>query len=128
MELVLRSAAVALSATLAGLLLKKNNPELSLTLSMTAVTVIMIAALSFIKGILELGETVQNLFGVSETLVLPVIKCVAVAITTKVAADLCRDSSQGAAASSVELAGTVCAISVIMPLIVSMLKTIGGLL
>lgn len=128
MELVLRSAAVALSATLAGLLLKKNNPELSLTLSMTAVAVIMIAALSFIKGILELGETVQNLFGVSETLVLPVIKCVAVAITTKVAADLCRDSSQGAAASSVELAGTVCAISVIMPLIVSMLKTIGGLL
>ena len=50
-----------------------------------------------------------------------------IAIVTKLASELCRDSSQSAVASSVELAGSICALSVAMPLIISMLKTIGAM-
>lgn len=51
----------------------------------------------------------------------------AVAIVTKLASELCREASQSAAASAVELAGTLCAFSVALPLIMSMLKMIGGM-
>ena len=70
----------------------------------------------------------QRIFGVSETLIKPVIKCVAVAIITKMSADLCKDASQASAASAVELAGTVCALCIIMPLLLSMLTAIGGMI
>ena len=73
------------------------------------------------------GKDLNSQAGSNETLTGPVLKCVAIAIITKVTAELCKDASQGAAASAVELAGTVCAMSAAMPLIMSMLKMIGGM-
>ena len=107
MELILKAAALALTAALIGIVLRRTNPEMTLVLSICTVVLIMGAALGFAKSFTELAQTVQRIFGVSETLIKPVIKCVAVAIITKLTSDLCKDSSQAAAASAVELAGTV---------------------
>ena len=128
MELVLKAAALALTAALIGIVLRRTNPEMTLLLSVCTVVLIMGAALGFAQSFTELARTVQRIFGVSETLIKPVIKCVAVAIITKMTSDLCKDSSQAAAASAVELAGTVCALCIIMPLLMSMLTAIGGMI
>ncbi len=128
MELILKAAALALTAALIGIVLRRTNPEMTLVLSICTVVLIMGAALGFAKSFTELAQTVQRIFGVSETLIKPVIKCVAVAIITKMTSDLCKDSSQAAAASAVELAGTVCALCIIMPLLMSMLTAIGGMI
>ena len=128
MELIVKAAALALTAALIGIVLRRTNPELSLLLSLCTVVLIMGAALGFAKSFTELAQTVQRIFGVSETLIKPVLKCVAVAIITKMTSDLCKDSSQAAAASAVELAGTVCALCIIMPLLMSMLTAIGGMI
>ena len=128
MELIVKAAALALTAALIGIVLRRTNPELSLLLSICTVVLIMGAALGFAKSFTELAQTVQRIFGVSDTLIKPVLKCVAVAIITKMTSDLCKDSSQAAAASAVELAGTVCALCIIMPLLMSMLTAIGGMI
>ena len=128
MELILKAAGLALTAALIGIVLRRTNPEMTLLLSICTVVLIMGAALGFAKSFTELAQTVQRIFGVSETLIKPVIKCVAVAIITKLTSDLCKDSSQAAAASAVELAGTVCALCIIMPLLMSMLTAIGGMI
>lgn len=128
MELILKAAALALTAALIGIVLRRTNPEMTLVLSICTVVLIMGAALGFAKSFTELAQTVQRIFGVSETLIKPVIKCVAVAIITKMTSDLCKDSLQAAAASAVELAGTVCALCIIMPLLMSMLTAIGGMI
>ena len=128
MELILKAAALALTAALIGIVLRRTNPEMTLLLSICTVVLIMGAALGVAKSFTELAQTVQRIFGVSETLIKPVIKCVAVAIITKMTSDLCKDSSQAAAASAVELAGTVCALCIIMPLLLSMLTAIGGMI
>ena len=115
MELRMKAAAVALIAGMMGLLIKRSNPEISLLLSAAAVTMIGIAAMSFAGEIKGLVKTVKTLCGT------------AVAIITKLTAELCRDASQGACAAAVELAGTVCAMCLAMPLIMSMLKMMGGM-
>ena len=46
----------------------------------------------------------------------------------RLGANFCKDASQGAAAATIELLGTVCALGIAMPLLLSVLKTIGGLL
>ena len=60
-------------------------------------------------------------------MIAPIMKCLAIAIVTRIASELCKDSAQNAAAAAVELAGTVCAVSTVMPLLMSVLKMIGGL-
>lgn len=128
MELLFKSAAAALSAAVFGLLLRRKNPELTSLLSVAAIAVLLIAALRWAMPFRELSETVRTMTDGKETLLAPVLKCVAAAVVTQITADLCRDASQSALASAAELTGTLFALGLSMPLIVSMLKMLGGLL
>ena len=128
MELVVRAAALALCACFAALLLRRSAPELTLPLTAAAVAGILLAALGFLRGISDLADTLRKSFGVGDTFTMPMLKCLGIALVTKLAAELCRDASQGAAASAVELAGTACALGVVLPLLSGVLETIGGLL
>jgi stage III sporulation protein AD len=56
------------------------------------------------------------------------LKCLGIAFISKFGADLCRDASQSALASAVETAGNLCAAALAMPLIISLMTTIGGML
>lgn len=122
MELLLRISAAALCALFAGLLIRRTNPELAALIALAAVVVLLLLSLKLAGGLDELRDMLRDSFGLSETSIRPVLKCVAAAIVTKLTADLCRDSSQSAAASAVELAGTLCALGVVMPLLISALR------
>ena len=128
MEPMLRISAAAVCALLSCLLLRRTNPELAAALGIAAVGMILLAALNMGSGLKELRETLRDRFQLKETMMQPVLKCVAVGIVTRLTADLCKDSSQNAAASAVEVAGSFCALGIIMPLLVSMLKMVGDVL
>ena len=125
MELILKSAAIALVSAIVGLIIKKYNPEISILLSSCTVAMIGIAAVSFASNLKNFVYTVRTIAGTPDVFIAPILKCVGIAIITKLTAELCRESSQGASASAVELAGTVCAMSVAMPLIMNALELIG---
>lgn len=127
MELIFKSAAAALLAAVAGLLIRRTNPEMSLVIGAATVAIIAASALGFAGELSTLTKTVKTLVGTSDTFIAPIFKCTAIAVVTKLTADLCRDAAQAATASAVELAGTLCAMSVSMPLIISMLRMIGGM-
>ena len=122
MELLIKASAVGIAAGLICLVIKKSNPELSAVLGAAAAV-----SICFTAPLRELAELIKSMTSSGELFIAPVMKCAAIAIVTKLASELCRDSSQSAVASSVELAGSICALSVAMPLIISMLKTIGAM-
>ncbi len=128
MSYLLKTCAIALTAALTVQLLRQRTPELAMLLSICAVLLIQMGALPFVSALRELVDSVKTIADGSEVAILPVLKCVVIAVLTKFCADLCRDAAQSAAASSVEFAGTVCAMGVGMPLMLSMLKMIGGLI
>ena len=127
MELIFKAAAVSLMAAVVGLIIRRYNPEISVLLSPCTVVMIGIAAMSFAGELKTFVKSVKTIVGTSDVLIAPILKCVAIAIVTKLTTELCKDSSQSASAAAVELAGTVCAMSVAMPLIMSVLKMIGGM-
>ena len=128
METIIKCAALALTCSAVCLLIKKGNPELSLALSAGAAVLIAMAAFKLGESLMALVESVKTIIGAANTTVAPVLKCVAIAAVTKIAGELCKDASQSAAAASIELAGTMCAIGVAMPMVISMLKLIGGMI
>ena len=128
MALVFKASAAAISVTLIALLLKKSNPESALLLSIVTVIVLSAASMRFMDDIRELLELAQEMYGVPYRFCQPVVKCLAIAIVTRFSSDLCRDASQAALASGVDLAGSVCALSVALPLITSVLKNLRTIL
>lgn len=127
MDIMLKCAAAALMATVICLLIKRTNPEFSMLLSAAAIVSIMSAAMIFSRSITDLAALVKTMTEDSDVMIVPVLKCVGIGALTKISAELCRDASQSSAAAAVDIAGTLCAIGVSMPLIVSMLKLIGGM-
>ena len=128
MDTIIKCAALAFSCSAICLLIKRTNPELSLALSAAAAVMTALAALRMGECVSELTATVRTLIGTSNIGIAPMLKCVAIAAVTKITGELCKDASQSAVAASVELAGTMCAIAVSMPLVISMLKLIGGMI
>ena len=112
----------------AALLLKKHRPELVLPLSLAAICAVFALALTLTRPFAELLEKAREQYGVQEVYLLPLLKCCAAAMIARLTADLCREASQNAVASAVELLGVLCALGAAMPLIGSMLGVIGELL
>lgn len=110
------------------LMIRKSNPELSLLLSMAALTLVIGAAAALFKPVTDLWEKTREVYGVGDVYLLPVVKCCAAALIARLTADLCREGSQNAVASAVEFLGLLCALGAAMPLVGNMLSVIGEML
>ena len=127
MEVIAKTVAAALAATVLGLLIKQKNPELAMLLNLSTVLLILLSTLPFLNDFRELLAAVNQISGRQEIYAGPLMKCFALSLLTKISAELCTEASNRAAAAAVEMAGTLCAVSMVIPLMTSILKLIGDL-
>lgn len=128
MDVLIKICGVLLISGCAALLIRKSNPEISLSLSAASLVVAFGAALTLLRPLRDTLEKAREFYGVGEVYLLPVVKSCAAAIVAKLTADLCREASQNAAASAAEFLGVLCSLGAAMPLISSMLGAIGEML
>ena len=128
MAVLLRIAAAALLCSAVTSLLRRSNPELSVPLSAAVWGFALVCLLGLLTPLREVMERSRALSGVDAAYFAPVVKCTIIGVAARAAADLCRDSGQSAMAGAVELGGTAAALYVSLPLIVSFLDFLEGLL
>ena len=117
MEWMAKVAAVAIAAAVLGTVLRKNVPELALLLALCAGLWIMGVAAGGLGAVVALMEELAGLSGLSEELLEPVVKTVALSILTRLTAEICRSAGEQGIAAFVETAGTVLALAVALPLV-----------
>ena len=124
---MVKVAAAAIMVSVLSLLLRRYNPELVLLLASVTAVGALFASLGWLDGLRELRTLLRSFLGENaETLIAPVAKSLAVTLLSRFAADLCRDASQSGLASAVELAGNLCCVGLTLPLLMSVLKILGG--
>jgi len=128
MELVMRAIILGVVGSVLSLVIKKNSPEVSLVLALAVALLVVGLGIELIGAILDFIGVLQSAAGLSPALISPVLKTVGIGILTRLAADICKDAGQGAIASTVELAGTVAALYIALPLMQTVFQMIGGLL
>ena len=117
MEVMVQIAAVGITAAVLGAVLRKNTPELALLLGLCAGLWMLSAVAGGLGAVVALMEELAGLSGLSEELLEPVVKTVALSILTRLTAEVCRCAGEGGVAAFVETAGTVLALVVALPLI-----------
>lgn len=127
-ETLLKCCAAAILCAVCGLLVKKSNPEYSSLLAAASVCAILLVCAELSAQIKKVFETLEIYFNAGREGIAPLLKCTLIACITRFSSDICRDSAQTAAASALELTGTVCAAAVSAPLIITILKTIGEMI
>jgi stage III sporulation protein AD len=127
MELIVKAAVIGIVASAAGLAVKKFNPENSLLLSLCAAVLILLAALEIFGSLIDFVTELIEDAGISSALFTPVIKTVGIGITGKIAADVCKEAGQAAAASAVELTAAIAALYAALPLLKTLMVLICSL-
>jgi len=125
---IVRIAAVGVTAAVLGTVLRKNTPELALLLSLAAGVWIMAAAAEGLGAALALMKELAGLAGLSEVLLEPVVKVLALSIVTRLTVEICRSVGEGGVAAFVETAGTVLALAAALPLIRAVVSLMSELL
>ena len=128
MEAMAKLTAVGVTAVVLSAVLKKNTPELALLLVLAAGLWMLSLVASGLGAIVALMEELAQQAGLSEALLEPVVKTVALSILTKLTVELCRSAGEGGVAAFVETAGAVQALLVALPLIQAVAQLMGELL
>ena len=122
MEPVFQAAAVCLVGALLAVVVRRGSPEMSLLLTLGAVTAVLLSLAEPAAEVLRFFARLGERSGVSAELFVPLYKTVAIALVVQVGGDLCRDAGESALASAVEAAGSVCALAAALPLLRAVLE------
>ena len=124
----MRVAVIAVAAALCAIVVKKQTPEIGFVLVLLSGVLILLLSYPAMENILDLMTALAETANLEPAVLSPVIKTTGIAITTKIAAEICRDAKEGGIASFLETAGAVFALVVCVPLIEAVLSMVGDLL
>lgn len=128
MEAMARLAAVGVTAVVLSAVLKKNTPELALLLALAAGLWMLAQAAVGLGAAAALMRELAGQAGVSEVLLEPVVKTVALSILTKLTSEICKSAGEGGVAAFVETAGAALALLAALPLVRAVAQLMGELL
>jgi stage III sporulation protein AD len=125
MEILVKAAAIGISAAVLALVIKKHNADMAMMLSLAAGIAILVGAAAFISPVLDFINELAESAGIAASLLSPVMKALGIAIIGKIASDVCKDAGQSAVAGAIEfctaLASLICAIP-LMRAVLQMLR------
>ena len=128
MEAMAKLAAVGVTAVVLSAVLRKNTPELALLLALAAGLWMLALTASGLGAVVELMNELAEQAGLSEVLLEPVVKTVALSILTRLTVEICRSAGEGGVAAFVGTAGAVLALLAALPLIRAVAQMMGELL
>lgn len=128
MEAMAKLAAVGVTAVVLSAVLKKNTPELALLLALAAGLWMLAQAAAGLGAAVAMMRELAGQAGVSEVLLEPVVKAVALSILTKLTAEICKSAGEGGVAAFVETAGAALALLAALPLVRAVAQLMGELL
>ena len=125
---ILKLAALAVTAALCALVLRKRVPELAVVLVLAAGVLILSQAMEALAGVRGLMDSLARTAGLSPEIWKPVVKTVGIGIVARLAAAVCKDAGEGGVAAFLETAGAALALFTAHPLVETVFDPRGALL
>lgn len=123
-----QAAALAVVCALCTAVIKKQAPELALTLALAGVAGIFLLVGPFLRPIRALMDTLADKAELSPAVLASVVKVIGLGLLSRVSAGLCRDAGESGLAAAVETAGGILALWVTLPLFEAVLGIVLELL
>ena len=117
MSYFFKIAAVGMIAAIWILLIRKQNADFALLLSIACMVLVLIGALTYLQPVVEYIHQLQNLCQLNTEVLAPLFKTIAVGIVCQIVTGVCADAGEQALAKTIELCRTIVALYVSLPLI-----------
>ena len=125
---IFKLAALAVTAALCALVLRREVPALAVALVLAAGTLLLWQGFSALAAVRGFADALSRTSGLEPQLWAPVWKTAGIGVVTHLAASVCKDAGEGGLAAFLETAGTALALLAALPLVQAMLELLSGLL
>lgn len=125
---IFKLSALAVTAALCALVLRKRVPELALVLTLAAGGLILGGAADALAQIRGMADALARTAGLTPGMWAPVWKTVGVGVVTRLSSAVCKDAGEGGIAAFLETAGAALALLTALPLAQAVFDVLGGLL
>ena len=123
-ESILSVCLIAVISSVLTLVLKKERPEFSLLIAITAGIIILFMILPEAGGVARLIINISEVAGIGDEYITVIIKSCAIAMVSGVCASTCRDAGNSSLALKLEIAGRIAIIILAMPVVNTLFNVI----
>jgi stage III sporulation protein AD len=124
---ILSLAAMGLIAAVLSIVIRQYKPEFSIYISLTAGVIILIAAISAVRPVLDVMSGLSDKVEISSVYTAALLKSLAVCYVVQLAADTCKDAGENAIAAKIETAGKFAVVIIALPLFNELVELVTGL-
>ena len=124
MELLLKSIAGALLATLLCLVLSKYNKESAVILSVVSCCIIAGSVANYLKPTIDFVDKLQKICALDSNILEILLKSVGIAILAEIACFICSDAGNAALGKTLQLLATTAILWLSLPLLNTLIDLI----
>ena len=125
---IIKLSALAVTAALCALVLKKEVPAISAVLALAAGAILLWGAAGALSALRGAADALSRTAGLAPEVWKPVWKTVGIGVVTRLDSAVCKDAGEGCLAAFLESAGTALALLCVLPLAQAVLEALEGLL
>ncbi|MBP3702664.1 MAG: stage III sporulation protein AD [Lachnospiraceae bacterium] len=125
---MVKIALIGLMTMFAGVVLGKMKPEYGICAAIAGCTLLFFLGIEKVSMILEELTVIQEYAGISKEYIQILLKMLGIAYIAEFSSALCKDAGQGAIAGQIDFVGKVSMIVLGIPILTSLLKTMGEFL
>lgn len=125
---MIQIAVIGLGAVLLAIQFKGQKSEYGIYIALAASVIIFGIGLTKMEIILEAVKEIQSYIHINESYLALLVKIVGITYVAEFASELCKDAGYSAVASQIEVAGKLTILTISMPVLMALLRTINQLL
>lgn len=119
--------AVGLVGTILSITVKKQNPEISLLISIVTGVLLFLFLCTRLSEVIAVLKQTADAAGINTVYLGIVLKIIGIAYIAQFGVQLCTDAGESSIASKIELAGKVLIMVVSIPVLLALIEVVTGL-
>lgn len=125
---LLKILAVALLTVVAHMIVRQTRPEIAMIISIAGSVLIIILAVNSLSSVVNSFLSIFNKTGVDTSLLMPLVKIIAVGYIAEFGANICLDAGVSSIADKVLFAGKLIILLLSLPIITTVVDMVVALL
>lgn len=110
------------------MILMLRRQEMGLLLGIAVCVMVVLAAMEYLKPVMELAESVKEMGNLDEDMLMILLKCVGIGLLTEITGMVCADSGSSSLGKSLQLLGTAVILWLSVPMFTALLDMLREIL
>lgn len=125
---MLKIIGVGITGAVAAITVRQYKPEMAVSIGIATAVILFLMVLSQVGYVIDVIRMTADRLNLNPEYITAILKMIAVAYLAQIGAEICRDAGQNAIAAKIELAGKILIVVLSVPILLSLMNLLIGLL